>query len=264
MIAAFVGQVAQWPNIVIVLLFACGSLAMLALARAIGRHVLPRGEDHTTEALDTFKMLGPLTGVFLAFCLVQSIGLFRTADSNVSREGTDLLQVDRSLAALPPGPQVVAARRALRAYVRHLVEDEWKALSQGKADTPATTEAFIQLQLAVEAAVADLPQDVKAASDLDKNLNDVQDDRAGRLGIAHGGLPNVVWWVLTLLFALIFACGAFLRGAAARHPLPILYVTGLSLLAALLFVFDRPFQGDVSISPKPIENVLVHMEARLK
>lgn len=266
MLAALADSVAQWPNILIVLSFSGVMLALLALSRWLGRHVLPHAgdEERVTAALDTFKVLGPLAGLFLSFSLVQSIGQFRGADVNVTREATNIYQLDRSLAGAPASAELTSARLALRAYVRSVVSDEWAALREGRDESPATVEALTRLQLAVEALVARLPPDARASSDVDKNLDDIQDDRASRIGVAHGGLPGVMWWVLLLLFALLFACAACLQGAAARHPLPILYVTGLGLLAALLFIFDRPFQGEVSISPAPIAKVLAQMEARLR
>ncbi|QRG09198.1 DUF4239 domain-containing protein [Xanthobacter dioxanivorans] len=266
MLAAFADRVAQWPNIAIVLSFSGVMLALLILSRRLGRRFLPRtGEDERASAvLDTFKVLGPLTGVFLSFSLVQSIGQFRAVDVNVAREATNIFQLDRALAGAPATEEARSARLALRDYVRSVVSDEWPALHDGESEPRATVQALNQLHLSVEALVARLPTDARAASDVDKNFDDMQDDRANRLGVAHGGLPDVIWWVLALLFALLFACGACLQGSTARHPLPIVYVTGLGLLAALLFIFDRPFQGDVSIAPAPIVKVLGQMEARLK
>lgn len=266
MIAAFADRMAQWPDIVIVLSFSGVVLALLVLSHRLGRRLLPRtGEEERASAvLDTFKVLGPLTGVFLSFSLVQSISQFRAADVNVTREATNIYQLDRSLAGAPTHADAASSRLALRAYVRSVVNDEWPALREGDEEPLTVTQALAQLQQAVERLITSLPPDARVSSDVDKNFEDIQDDRASRLGVAHGGLPNVIWWVLALLFVLLFACGACLQGSAARHPLPFVYVAGLGLLTSLLFIFDRPFQGDASISPAPIVKVLGQIEARLK
>lgn len=266
MIAAFADRMAQWPNILIVLSFSSIFLLLMFLARWLGRHILPaeRDEMRATAALDTFKLLGPLAGVFLSFSLVQSISQFRVADTNVSREATNIYQLDRALALTPQALDARPARLALRDYLQHVVTDDWAALREGRAESETTVEALTRLHEAVEALEASFPSQVRATSDIDDDFDDVQDDRATRLGIAHGGLPAVMWWVLALLLCLLFACAASLQRQHARHPLPVLYIAGLGLLAAVLFIIDRPFQGELSISPAPLVKVLGQLDARLK
>lgn len=265
MIVAFADRVAQWPNLVIVLGFAGLLLVLLVVADRIGR-LLPRAhcETRAAAALDTFKILGPLAGVFLSFSLVQAIGQFRTADLNVNREATNIFQLDRALSGVSSLADTRPARLALRDYTRQVVTAGWAAMRQGQDEAPQTAEALTRLQLAVDALVEKLPLDVRFANDIDKNLDDIHDDRAARLGIAHGGLPAVMWWVLAALFGLLFACAACLQGGHSRHPLPILYIAGLGLLSALLFIMDRPFQGDLSVSPAPLVKILGQLDARLK
>lgn len=266
MLAAFADQIAQWPNILVVFTFAGTMLALVFAAHALGERLLPKGEREALShaALDTLKVLGPLTGLFLSFSLVQSITQFRAADMNVIREAADISQLDRALAGAPLPEESRAARLALRDYVHHVATDEWAGLRAGTLDVPQAADALARLQQAVEALVARLPPEQRTFNDVDKNFDDVQDDRAGRLAVAHGGLPDVMWWVLALLFALTFACTGCLQGAMARHPLPMLYITGLGLLAALLFIMDRPFQGEPSISPAPLLKVQGQLDARLK
>jgi len=258
-------SIAQWPNVAIVLSFAGLLLVLLAVAQRLGR-LLPRDdgqEARAIAALDTFKVLGPLAGVFLSFLLVQAIGQFRAADVNVSREAADIYQLDRALSGAASVTDARPARIALRAYLRSVVGTEWPAMQHG-VDSPETAQALARLQQAADAMMESLPSEVRFANDIDKNLDDVQDDRATRLGIAHGGLPPIMWAVLAALLTLLFACAAFLQGAAARHPLPILYIAGLGLLSALLFIMDRPFQGELSVSPAPLVKVQNQLDARLR
>lgn len=262
MIADLADHLAQWPNIVVVLGFSGVMLALLFVALKVGRRLFRKADhERSAWALDTFKLLGPLAGLFLSFSLVQSIGQFRTTDAHVSREATNIYQFHRAIAAAPAGPLATAADEALINYVRLVLSDEWSAMKEGRGESPAPSQALVQLQHAVDALVASLPPDSRLAADIDNDLDQIQDDRASRLGVAHGGLPGVMWLVLALMFALIFVCAAFLQGRARRHPLPTLYVAGLGLLAALLFIFDRPFQGDLSISPAPIAKVLGQINA---
>lgn len=265
MIVAVADSMAQWPNVAIVLSFSGALLVLLVIAERCGR-LLPKAgqEARATAALDTFKVLGPLAGVFLSFTLVQAIGQFRAADSNVSREAANIYQLDRALNGIGALADTRPARLALRDYVRHVVHDGWQAMREGRDEAPLSAQALTRLQAEVDALLEKLPADVRFSNDIDKNLDDVHDDRATRLGIAHGGLPAIMWWVLLSLFVLLFACAACLQGAAARHPLPILYIAGLGLLSALLFIMDRPFQGELSVSPAPLVKIQNQLDARLR
>ncbi len=264
MIAAFAARMAQWPELLIVLSFSGVVLICTLAARALGARILPEAgrDEHAEAALDTFKVLGPLAGIFIIFCLVQSIGQFHTAEAEISREAATIYHLGRELTVAPAGALQHNALVALRDYVDHVVHDEWAALRAGTNESPAADKALIQLQHAVEALMAQLPADVHA-DEIDKALELIEDYRADRLEVADGGLPAVMWWVLALLFGLIFVGALYMQGKAARHPLPVLYVTGLGLLAALLFIFDRPFQGEISLSPAPLEKALRQMDARL-
>jgi len=264
MIVAVADWVAQWPNILIVLVCTGLLLLLLPVAYRLGRLLPGDPEVRATAALDTFKVLGPLAGVFLSFSLVQAIGQFRVADANVSREAANIYQLDRAMAGIASLADTRPARLALRDYLRALLNEEWPGLRRGGGDAPQTSLALARLQGEVEELVATFPADVRMSNDIDRAMDDVQEDRAARLAIAHGGLPAVMWWVLACLFGLLFACAAFLQGANERHPLPVLYVAGLGLLASLLFIMDRPFQGDLSVSPAPLVKVQAQLEARMR
>lgn len=264
MFAALADALAGWSNISIVIGFTVALLVVLVLVQRLGRLLPEEGrEARALAALDTFKVLGPLAGVFLSFSLVQAISQFRTADVNVTREAADIYQLDRALNGASSLTDTRPARVALRAYVRDVIGQEWPAMHKGR-ESPETAQALLRLQVAVDAMLEELPADVRFSNDIDKNLDDIQDDRATRLGIAHGGLPAVMWSVLAALFTLLFACSAFLQGSAARHPLPILYIAGLGLLSALLFIMDRPFQGELNVSPAALVKIQGQLDARLK
>ncbi|MFG1477231.1 hypothetical protein V5F53_01040 [Xanthobacter sp. V4C-4] len=265
MIIAIADSVAQWPNVAIALVFAGVLLGLLVIAERLGRLLPADGQEaRAVAALDTFKVLGPLAGVFLSFTLVQAIGQFRAADTNVSREAANIYQLDRALNGATALADTRPARLALRAYVGHVVSDGWQAMREGRDESPESAQALARLQAEVDALLAVLPPDVRFSNDIDKNLDDVHDDRATRLGIAHGGLPAIMWWVLLSLLVLLFACAACLQGTAARHPLPVLYIAGLGLLSALLFIMDRPFQGELSVSPAPLVKIQGQLDARLR
>lgn len=264
MIAALAARVAQWPELLVVLMFSGVVLSLTLAMRALGARILPEAgrEEHAEAALDTFKVLGPLAGIFIIFCLVQSIGQFRVAEEQIAREASTLYHLGRQITMAPPGAQRQAALTALHGYVGHVVGDEWAALRAGETDFPQTDKALVDLQHAVEALIVQMPADVRS-DEIEKALDLIEDYRADRLEIADGGLPAVLWWVLALLFGLIFVGALYMQGKAARHPLPVLYVTGLGLLAALLFIFDRPFQGEISLSPAPLQKALRQMDVRL-
>ena len=61
-------------------------------------------------------------------------------------------------------------------------------------------------------------------------------------------------------FLLVFA--AFTEATVGRAMALGGLGFGLALLVALVFLFDEPFKGQTSVSPKPIINAVAEMQAR--
>ncbi|APH57148.1 Hypothetical protein GbCGDNIH6_1333 [Granulibacter bethesdensis] len=258
---------AQWPNIVIIGIF-CGALVIAQyLVQFLAKRIFPPTvlAEYNLSALDTFRVLGPLAGVFISFSLVQGIAEYRATGRQISLEATDAYQLDRALAGTDLGDKATPARLALSAYIQSVVTDEWRGLREGKTEASVTSQTMQALQEEVESLVNQLPPSMRVANDIDKNFDDLQDDRAKRLAVVRGGLPSIMWWVLGMLLLLLLICSAFLArpNRIYIHPLPTLFMAGLGIMSGLLFIIDRPYQGELCVSPAPLVKVLKQLNMRL-
>ena len=97
-------------------------------------------------------------------------------------------------------------------------------------------------------------------SDLVKILDQLAESREDRLNATDLGLPPIFWGVIGVLTMLLVAFCAFIEPQRAVFLGGL--GAGLALLIALVFIFDQPFLGDVSVTPDPIVKVLRIMQAR--
>lgn len=250
-----------WSNAAIIALFLlvavpAAVLAHLAGARLFGR---PPPERHAA-ALEAFKLIGPLTGIFLTFSLVQSMGQFRSSDAAADREAANIVQLDRALAVFG-AESGMASRLLLRDYARALVEDEWPALRHGRGGSKEATAAFARLAASVESM---LLAHTGTRFEVTRALDDVHDNRASRIGTATGGLPVIFWWITGCLFVLLICAMSCLDADRHWRILPGLYIAALTLLAALFYIIDSPYKGEQSISPRPLQTAVEVLDARLR
>ena len=202
---------------------------------------------------DVFKILASLVGIFLVFLLVQGMNHLRDAELAVSREAGNILQLDHALAGIP-SPAAVQARSRLQEYVRSVVTREWPAMKRGDS-SPDTQAALDRLQAAVNDVLAQEPE--RATSRLvQRNFNDVEDDRTSREGVAEHDLLSALWEIVAGLLLLLVCDAALLNPALAETKILGFYVAGLALLIALLVCIDGPYRGDFSVSVRPLQQAL--------
>jgi hypothetical protein len=91
--------------------------------------------------------------------------------------------------------------------------------------------------------------------DLVKMIDQLAESREDRLAASDIGLPSIFWEVIGSLVVL-------LRGS--RHAMSLSGLkAGLALLISLVFIFDQPFLGTISVKPTPIAKALHVMQTRV-
>ena len=94
-----------------------------------------------------------------------------------------------------------------------------------------------------------------------KNFDDIEDDRTRRLGAADSGLPVPLWGAIGVLFALLGVSLLFVEPRTAQFRGFAIYVTCLAVIAALLFSVDDPYRGEFSVSPQLLQRSLARIAA---
>lgn len=259
-----------WPIPAIIALFAASALAAMLLAPRLLTRLRGRPVSLATHAanFDVFKILGQLTGIFLLFLLTQSMTYFRDAEIATAREAGDILQLDRALATLdPPNSTDVsaAARARLQHYVRTIIEQEWPAMARSTL-SPATDTALARLRASIADALGPTAAEPAArtasrpASRLvQKDLDDIEDDRTARGGAATSGLHRALWSVVAGMSLLLTAMLAVMNANDAQFRALLCYVVGIALLASLLFMVEGPYHGEFSVGPQPLQRALAAM-----
>jgi hypothetical protein len=210
----------------------------------------PCTQERHDAALEVWKMMATLTTVFLVFLLVQSMGYYRDAEVAAAKEAANLMQLDRALANSGQG-QDSPVRTRLRDYARGVIEDEWPAMLAG-VDSEAMNQTVRTLQQSIGELVANQPERA-ARQDVLRYLNDVEDDRAARLGAANNSVPSALWVIGGSLLALLLFTVAHLSPERMVTKMVIVHAAGLAMLAALLFVMDGPLKGAVSVAPRAMQ-----------
>ncbi|HEV2556035.1 MAG TPA: hypothetical protein VGV17_19965 [Bosea sp. (in: a-proteobacteria)] len=216
--------------------------------------------ERSAAALDAFKLIGPLTGIFTAFLLLQSVNRLHDARRLVESQAMNLLQLDRALGRIDSA-EAADARRAVRDYARILVDRGWPAM-RAQRPSPDVATALSALSGHVDVLAKTIKGDGSTLELISAGLESIGDIQSQIEASAAGGLPDTFWLAVILLLLLMTAEAAMI----VPRWVVILPLAGYSgaigLLIGLLFVMDRPFLGDQSADPSPIERSIATLDLR--
>ena len=204
----------------------------------------------------TMTPITGFTGVVLAFSLVQAQGNLRSVQKTVNMEALQLNQLDRL--AISYGPDLTAVRQTARDYAQSVVSDEWPRLRQHSySPRDRSYSACSQRVLSIQPTVA---RENIIYGDLVRMTDQLAESREERLASSDLALPPIFWDVIGSLTILLIIFAGFVN---ARHAMSLGGLgAGVALLISLVFIFDQPFLGDLSVKPTAIVNVIQIMNAR--
>jgi hypothetical protein len=245
----------------VIVLFSTVAVACFVAAPYLGRKLgwtVPN-KDRADYIIRAQSTLITVTGIVLAFSLVQAQGNLRQAEELVAKEASTLNTLDRLL--LRYGDQAAALRPLLWTYTTSVIEDEWPALRDGQR-SPDTGLKLAPLSRAVFQLDPQPGRQVTIYGEMIKSIDEIVDEREQRVSTANLQLHSE-FWLVTFLLGLILVALSTVIEAVAYHTLSIAAQgLALALLAALVFCSDGPFKGNISVSPAPIIKVLAIMKAR--
>ncbi|MFB7378126.1 DUF4239 domain-containing protein [Kitasatospora purpeofusca] len=224
--------------------------SVLALRRFPG---LADGEYNEMAGV-LLGMFGAIYGIILAFVVVNLWTELHDAGHIVAAEASAVSQIVRDAEAFPPATRE-AVHAAVRDYVHAVVEDQWPLMRAGHGDSAVTTRAVDGMyRVFVDYEPGTASEQAFYGKALD-SLNEVAGLRRSRIADSRGSLP-------ALLQALIFGGAVVMTALALMYGVRdrrfrLLFVgtvatlIGFSLL--LVIVLDRPFSGDLSVSPQPFK-----------
>ncbi len=230
----------------------------LLLQRAFGVKI---DADTSETVLKGLPPVISLVAFVLGFSLVQAQINIRGANDLVATEAAQLNQLDRQLTRFGT-KQVRSIRMELREYAGSIVRDDWPAMQTGKG-SPATAALFKPLSRALFAID---PQNARSRiiyADILHKGDELAESRARRLDASRLALPPIFWQSIAGIVFVLIGLSACVRVNAGS----LIAVAGQGLaigfLIALVFAFDRPFKGQTSVSPAPIQQAIEAMSTRI-
>ena len=233
--------------------------ALAVVAQLVIRRTWPALVDggHNDVAGFIIAVVGVIYAVLLAFVVIVSWEDFSRAESTVGQEASALRSIYRASEPFPPDVREHIRADVLR-YASTAIEVEWPAMAQGEPGSPEVYHVLDDMAQSLVQLPATTPvQEAYVGAEADR-FNQLVGFRSQRLDYVEKGVPVVLWIalgvgaVVTIGFAMIFG----LRSAA----LHLIMTASLSaVIGVLLFVsitIDRPFDGDVSVDPGPLERVI--------
>lgn len=252
------------PNWLIGVIFV-GAAVAAAMALMFGlRALLPIRDDKETFdiVLRVMPSLLSLTSFVLAFAIVQANGETARANKVVVDEAAGIAQLDRLLLRIDPA-LTEASRKALAAYAKSIVIDEWPYMRAGldgfgHATARARLKAFND---ALDLVQHDHPGKAALLNNARLAADQIEDLRDTRLREVHESIPELFWIVILILALMMMSLGAFLRPSFTNIIMAASQAAAIGLLAAFLFMLDHPFRGEGGISPAMLERVLTGLSA---
>jgi len=242
-----------WATFVVIVGGFC--LATATVGFIIGK-IAPRNvrEQHNDLAGFILAVIGVVYAVLLAFVTIGVWERFSAAERSTYHEAGQITIVYRDAGSFPAGHRL---REALRAYVEHVISDEWPKMRNGQRSVEAR-----QMLEAVDLDVRQLPVTTPALAGIQQRMLDALDqalsDRDMRISMDSTGINGVMWFVLvagalvTMAFTYLFGFKETIMQQLMIGLLAVLIGMVLFLTVAL----DYPFRGGLTVTPEAFENAL--------
>ena len=201
--------------------------------------------------------LGIIFGLFVAFTAAQVWGDMDRANAAVNREASALKSI-LILAGSFPGEPEARVRALVRSYIEEASAQEWPMMARQTASLQFTPRPLVEvLQLDLSLTPVGQGQQV-AQREMAAAVENALDARRQRI-IVSGSEVNGVKWVCLLVQSVCALLAIALVQSGDRLASAIslgLFASGVAACLLLIAAHDRPFTGHVSVTPRPLLQVM--------
>ncbi len=237
-----------------------GFTYLLAAAIHAGVAVLARGERTKRLTAISPGMLAPLGiifGLFVAFTAAQVWSDNDRAGAAVTREASALRSV-MVLAGSFAGEPETRLRSLVRAYIEEAANVEWPMMARQTASLKATPRPLAEALQLVLSVTTTGPGQETAQREIANAIETALDARRQRIIVSRAEVNPVKWFCLLLqAVCALLAIGLVHcdnRGASAVAM--GLYATGVAASVLLIAAHDRPFTGQLAVTPEPLLQIM--------
>jgi hypothetical protein len=241
------------------------TLAMMAAPR-LGQTLLRLSDrkERDEAVFSAFSAVVSMLGVVLALSLVQANNTLREFQGKVTKEAAAFEVLDRALLRFGK-PGFAELRPRLAAFGQSIVANEWSRLAGGERSA-VTDELFNALSKGIHDLSPDDARQQTVYAQLVKTLDELADLREELLAGADpetSGLPAFFWFTILGLIAVAFCLATFTTPSLGRTVAVGASASAIALLLAFVIIVDVPFEGDTSVSSRPLQKaLLVNAERR--
>jgi len=233
----------------IIIILACISGAIFALA--VLRHYWAPSvrTAHNDVVGPNVGVIGTTYAVLIAFMLSGVWNNLQAARLNAEQEANSLVNIFRFAYQLPPESQSPVQDLA-RKYCESMITEEWPAMA--RQEQSANAHKLVQQLWRSLTSVN--PRNASEQTVMDHSLSELTsmtEHRRIRLLQSRQRLPALLWAVL--IVGGIITVGSTCLFGVENFKLHIVQVFELSFLLSLMLVaiasINRPYQGDVHVTP---------------
>jgi Protein of unknown function (DUF4239) len=205
--------------------------------------------------------LGILFALFVGFIAAQVWNDYDRANSIVDREASALRAVVILAAAFPGEPET-RLRSLIRSYVADVVAQEWPMMARRTATLQMIPYSLAEaLQLTLALTPSSQGQQT-AQREITTALENTLDARRQRIIISQSGVNWVKWLGLCLQAASALLAVAMVHSDNRLAAAITMGLFGIGVAASFLLILahDRPFVGELSVSPSALLQVMPELE----
>lgn len=218
----------------------------------------PRTITNFGALLDSYRLMITLTGIVLAFSLVQAETNLRDVSSLIAREADTLDLVARELGHLQ-GPAVAELRARLVLYGEGILREEWPLLARGR-HSRRLDGSFTELLHFAQQIQPGSPEQEVVYTEMLKNLDLLAYLRDERISDARERLPPVFWHAVELMTLVSILLAAPVPPSIANSFATLLPAAAIAVLIGLMAIIDVPFKGQSAVHPVELHQIISHLE----
>lgn len=244
-----------------------GVILLLAILLAISglifaQHRIPLEfrQSHNVPISIIYGALYVTFGVIIGFSAYLVLNKYTTSQTTMANEAGDVRAL-YYLAGEFPVPQRDQIQDLTTTYARVVVDEEWPLIGKGQP-SPRAAALNQEITKSVDSFQPSTSSEQALYSQALQRTHELNQNRTLRLLYASKGLPPILWFVLGILAVMIILFTYFLGMESAwLHILAVTALTaGLTLTMFTTIALDRPFGGDLRVSPDAFEILLNEIE----
>jgi hypothetical protein len=231
-----------------------GSLIGQILTRRLVRRSFSQALEDHNEAVGAFiQAYGVFYGITLGLVAVAAWNNFDKCQDLVASEATALNAFARDVGVLPE-PIRSELRAQIIEYLDDLLDQGWNAARLGRVAPEGGAHLHAIHQRLAQFEPTTERESVLFHEALDQ-LNVWVERRSDRLANLDTCLPSILWWILIAgaVINMLILYVVRIEPFHAHLTLTGLVACFIGLMIFLIAAMDHPFQGELSIDPKPFE-----------